>query len=137
MQAVVPDDKKPDVAEGGDAQPATNWSGIFSISSYSPYFNVDTDVVVDRIVSSLYPLRGDFFRKIDANPDLFKWGLLLVVPVEIFRWIIIILAGSASACFLSTNLGSHTDGNDLMVLVVSAFLLQFFVAVLIKVLFFA
>ncbi|RYQ96113.1 hypothetical protein Ahy_B08g091655 isoform A [Arachis hypogaea] len=34
------------------------------------YFNVETDVVVDRIICSLNPVRDDFFSKIDANPDL-------------------------------------------------------------------
>uniref|UniRef100_A0A1D1ZBA1 Protein YIP n=1 Tax=Anthurium amnicola TaxID=1678845 RepID=A0A1D1ZBA1_9ARAE len=247
VPAVTPDDKTPAANEGpnanmqtfppgsggyqapgslngGNEQPATNWRGVFSISSYSPYFNVDTDVVMDRIISSIYPLRGDFSGKIDANPDLYGpiwisttlvfilaslgncasylmhrktdsttawnfdvtyvnwaasvtygyvlllpaalyfllqyfgsnaslvrlwciWGyslfifipasLLLVVPVEVFRWIIIILSGFASAYFLSSNLRSYTEGNDLMVLVVSVFLLQCFLAILIKVLFFA
>ncbi|CAA6655041.1 unnamed protein product [Spirodela intermedia] len=195
----------------GDEQPATSWAGVFSISSYTPYFNVDTDVVVDRLMSSVYPLRGDFFSKIGANPDLYApvwisttlvfmlaalgncasylmkkkdpshqwlfdvayfnwsagvvygyvlivpaasyfllqylgsngslirlwclWGyslfifipasLLLVVPVEVFRWVIILLAGSASAGFISLNLRTYTEGHDLMVWVVSVFLLQF------------
>jgi hypothetical protein len=34
------------------------------------YFNVDTDIVVNRLMSSFYPIGGDFFSKIDANPDL-------------------------------------------------------------------
>nr|CAD1817659.1 unnamed protein product [Ananas comosus var. bracteatus] len=174
----------------GNAQTATDWKGFFSISSYSPYFNVDTDVVVDRLVSSVYPM-DNFYRKIDGNPDLYGpvwisttlvfmlaalgnfatytiqkrsdpsmswnfdvgfvnwaalviygyvivvpaalffllqyfginsslirlwciWGyslfifipasLLLVVPVEIFRWLITILAGCASSWFIFLNL---------------------------------
>ncbi|KAF9591257.1 hypothetical protein IFM89_003208 [Coptis chinensis] len=56
---------------GVDEQPATsNWKGVFSISSYTEYFDVDTDVVLDRIKSSLYPVNGDFFGKISNSPDL-------------------------------------------------------------------
>lgn len=51
-------------------QSENNWRGFFSISSYTQYFNVDTDIVLNRILSSLYPISGDFFSKIDANPDL-------------------------------------------------------------------
>ncbi|KAL6347830.1 hypothetical protein AAG906_037559 [Vitis piasezkii] len=40
----------------------------FSISSYTQYFNVDIDVVLNRLISSLHPIGGDFFSKIDANP---------------------------------------------------------------------
>lgn len=56
-------------AEGGGQQFANSWRGVFSISSYTQYFNVDTDVVLNRVTSSLFP-SGDFFSKIDANPDL-------------------------------------------------------------------
>ncbi|KAL6342333.1 hypothetical protein AAG906_008894 [Vitis piasezkii] len=47
-----------------------NWKGVFSISSYTQYFNVDIDVVLNRLISSLHPIGGDFFSKIDANPHL-------------------------------------------------------------------
>jgi hypothetical protein len=53
----------------GDVETQTNWKGYFNVASYAPYFNVDTDVVVDRLISSVYPMDG-FFRKIDANPDM-------------------------------------------------------------------
>lgn len=56
--------------ENFEQQPANNWKGVFSIASYIQYFNVDTDVVVNRLISSVYP-SGDFFNKIDANPDLY------------------------------------------------------------------
>ncbi|XP_010262636.1 PREDICTED: protein YIPF1-like isoform X2 [Nelumbo nucifera] len=60
---------------GGDEQQATNnWKGLFSISSYTQYFNVDADIVVDRIIGSMNPTSGNFFDKIEANPDL-KLGL--------------------------------------------------------------
>lgn len=57
-------------AEGFEQQPANNWKGVFNISSYTQYFNVDTDIVLNRLLSSLHPTSGDFFDKIDANPDL-------------------------------------------------------------------
>lgn len=55
---------------GGDEQTTNRWKGVFSISSYSPYFNVDTDVVVDRIKGSLYPINRNFFENIEDNPDM-------------------------------------------------------------------
>lgn len=51
-------------------QPSNDWKGVFSVSSYTQYFNVDTDIVMNRLISSLYPMGGDFSSKIDANPDL-------------------------------------------------------------------
>lgn len=57
-------------SDDGGQQPTNNWKGVFSISSYTQYFNVDTDVVLNRLISSLYPTTGDFVSKIDANPDL-------------------------------------------------------------------
>ena len=58
-------------AEGdGPQQSTSNWKGVFSISSYTQYFNVDIDFVLSRLISSLHPIGGDFFSKIDANPHL-------------------------------------------------------------------
>ncbi|XP_022765095.1 protein YIPF1 homolog isoform X2 [Durio zibethinus] len=210
--------------EGFEQQPPNNWKGVFSISSYTQYFNVDTDVVINRLISSFYPVGGDFFDKIDANPDLYgfiwitttlvfmlasfgncatylmqkrtdgttswsfdvgyvnaaacgiygytavvplafyfllrylgsnaslvrfwcMWGyslsifiptaFLLLIPVEILRWIIILIAGTASACFVALNLRSYIEGaNDLTMMVVAAFLLQMALAIFIKVWFF-
>ncbi|KAJ4977674.1 hypothetical protein NE237_008454 [Protea cynaroides] len=210
---------------GGDEQPSSTngWKGVFNVSSYTQYFNVDTDIVIERIMSSLNPLGGNFFRKIETNPDLYgllwisttlvfviallgnfatylmrkqndtstswsfevnyvnlaacavygyallvplafyfllrylgsnaslvqlwcMWGyslfifilssILLVIPVEILRWIIIILTGVASACFVSLNIKSYIDATDLMVVVVAAFVLQVALALFIKIWFF-
>ncbi|KAL0382048.1 UNVERIFIED_CONTAM: protein YIPF1 [Sesamum calycinum] len=67
----------------GGGQPATNnWTGVFSISSYTQYFNVDTDIVLNRLISSLYPTTGDFVNKIDANPDLY--GLVWISTTLVF-----------------------------------------------------
>lgn len=57
-------------------QPANDWKGMFSVSSYTQYFNVDTDIVLNRLISSLYPIGGDFSSKIDANPDLWVFSFL-------------------------------------------------------------
>ena len=57
-------------AEGVEQQSTNNCKGVFSISSYTQYFNVDTDDVFNRLRSSLDPINGDFFSKIEANPDL-------------------------------------------------------------------
>ena len=61
-------------AEAFEQQPTNNWRGVFSVSSYTQYFNVDTDIVINRMISSMHPVAGDFFNKIDANPDL--WVVL-------------------------------------------------------------
>ncbi|KAK7300761.1 hypothetical protein RJT34_11611 [Clitoria ternatea] len=210
--------------EAFEQQPASNWRGVFSVSSYSQYFNVDTDVVLTRLISSLNPVGGDFFSKIDANPDLYgliwisttlvfvlaslgnlatylmqnnsdkstswsydvsymnvaacsiygyaivvplayyfflqymgsnaslirfwcMWGysltifiissFLLMIPVEIIRWIIIILSGVTSASFVAVNLMTYVEGNELSVAIIAAFLLQICLAIFIKVWFFA
>lgn len=67
--------------DGNGQQSGNNWNGTFSISSYTQYFNVDTDDVVNRLTSSLYPT-GDFFRKIEANPDLY--GLIWISTTLVF-----------------------------------------------------
>lgn len=68
--------------EGNGGQPPSGWNGVFSISSYTQYFNVDTDVVINRLMSSLFPFAGDFFQKIDANPDLY--GLIWISTTLVF-----------------------------------------------------
>ncbi|MFQ6647896.1 hypothetical protein Gotur_021554 [Gossypium turneri] len=206
--------------EGFEQQSQNNWKGVFSISSYTQYFDVDTDVVVNRLISSFYPAGGDFFNKIGANPDLYgliwitttlvfmlaafgncatyliqkrtdrtttwsfdvgyvnaaacgiygyslvvpvafyfllrylgsnaslirfwcMWGyslsifiptaFLLLIPVEILRWIIILVAGTASSCFVTLNLTSYIGGsNDLRIMMIAAFLLQMALAIFIK-----
>ncbi|XP_057523079.1 uncharacterized protein LOC130802962 [Amaranthus tricolor] len=205
-------------AEGGGPPPTNNWQGMFNIYSYTQYFDVDTDIVINRLLSSLDPKSGDFFSKIDANPDLYgliwvsttlvfviaalgnlatyligssswtfdvsfislaasvvygyaivvplgfyfllqylgspasivrfwcMWGyslfililscFLLVIPLEFLRWVIILLASGVSACFVASNLRSYVEGNDLMVVLIAAFLLQFVLGLFIKVWFF-
>ncbi|KAG8042944.1 hypothetical protein GUJ93_ZPchr0465g6490 [Zizania palustris] len=71
----------PGTPPDGDVEIQTNWKGYFNVASYSPYFDVDTDVVVDRLISSVYPMDG-FFRKIDANPDMY--GPLWITTTLIF-----------------------------------------------------
>ncbi|CAG7880869.1 hypothetical protein BRARA_C02033 [Brassica rapa] len=210
--------------EGPEQQPSNNWKGYFNVYSYAQYFNVDTDVVLNRLMSSLYPTSGDFFSKIDANPDLYGlvwicttlvfvlsslgncatylvkkrtnseapwvfdvnyinlaasliygyaiivpvafyfslrymgsradllrfwclWGyslfvfvpatLPLLIPVEFLRWVIILLAGSASSCFVALNLRSYLEAsNDLTVVLAVAFGLQMVLSIFIKVWFF-
>ncbi|CAI0443346.1 unnamed protein product [Linum tenue] len=237
--------------------PPTTWKGVFSVSSYVQYFNVDTDIVVNRLMSSFYPIGGDFFSKIDANPDLYglvwiattlvfllsalgncatylilkhadssaswsfdvgyvnaaavsiygyaiivplgfyfllrylelsaslirfwcMWGyslfifvpcsvstppgvnpplvllfsltkfyliilcmryckylqVLLVIPVEFLRWLIILGAGVDSACFVTANLKTFVGGGDLNIVLVASFLLQLALAIFIKAWFF-
>ncbi|KEH28265.1 integral membrane Yip1 family protein [Medicago truncatula] len=69
-------------AEAFEQQPTNNWRGFFSVSSYSQYFDVDTDAVMTRLISSFNPVGGDFFSKIDANPDLY--GLIWISTTLVF-----------------------------------------------------
>ncbi|XP_058207164.1 uncharacterized protein LOC131320464 [Rhododendron vialii] len=69
-------------SDGDKQQSTNNWKGLFSISSYTPYFNVDTDIVLNRLMSSLYPINVDFFSKINANPDLY--GLIWTATTLVF-----------------------------------------------------
>ncbi|XP_013633645.1 protein YIPF1 homolog isoform X3 [Brassica napus] len=68
--------------ERPEQQPSNSWKGFFNVYSYTQYFDVDTDVVVNRLMSSLYPTSGDFFNKIDANPDMY--GLVWICTTLVF-----------------------------------------------------
>lgn len=203
-------------------QSANNWNGVFSISSYTQYFNVDTDVVLNRLLGSLQPTSGDFFNKIDANPDLYGliwisttlifviaavgncatyliqkgsngtswifdvhyfnvatiavygyaflvplafyfllqymgsktslirfwclWGYslfifiltscFLIIPVEFLRWSLALISGAVSACFVTLNLRSYLETNDVTPVLAAAFVLQMGFAIFIKMWFF-
>ncbi|GAB4827515.1 hypothetical protein Ancab_034398 [Ancistrocladus abbreviatus] len=81
----------------GDGLPSTNnWQGVFSISSYTQYFNVDTDIVLDRLINSLHPVGGDFFSKIGANPDLGK-KMENGAPMRLCQWT------TSFACFVELD----------------------------------
>ncbi|KAF7147617.1 hypothetical protein RHSIM_Rhsim03G0136700 [Rhododendron simsii] len=69
-------------SDGDKQQSTNNWKGLFNISSYTPYFNVDTDIVLNRLMTSLYPINVDFFNKINANPDLY--GLIWTATTLVF-----------------------------------------------------
>ena len=59
-----------DVGGEHNGQPSNGWRGLCNIASYRPYVNVDTYVVVKRIIGSLYPHKADFIEKIAQNPDM-------------------------------------------------------------------
>lgn len=206
--------------EGGESR---GWQGFFSIDRFSPYFNVDTSDVLERIRDSLLPYKGDFVEKVGHNPDIYGpfwicttlifvaaalgnfasylshklkneawaydinkvtwsasifYGYTLIVPVafyfllnyfkvtsgivqlwclygyslfifipasflsavpiEIFRWVIVGLAGFVSATFLALNLRSHirTQSDRWLLFVISTFLLQLGMALVLKLYFF-
>ncbi|XP_076889415.1 uncharacterized protein LOC143540160 isoform X2 [Bidens hawaiensis] len=82
VPAVITEEKASAIQHDGNGPPpGNNSNGTFSVSSYIQYFNVDTDDVVNRLTSSLYPT-GDFFRKIEANPDLY--GLIWISTTLVF-----------------------------------------------------
>ncbi|MFQ6647054.1 hypothetical protein Gotur_019527 [Gossypium turneri] len=88
-------------AESFEQQPPNNWKGVFNISSYTQYFNVDTDVVINRLISSFHPTAGDFFNKIEANPDLY--GLMWITTTLVFML-------SCFGNFATYLMQKHTDG---------------------------
>ncbi|KAJ3670864.1 hypothetical protein LUZ60_008290 [Juncus effusus] len=64
---------------------------------------------------------------------------LSIIPLEIFRWLVVSIAGFMSAAFVSVNLKAHivSSAGEKWVLIVSAiFLLQLALAVVLKVYFF-
>lgn len=69
-------------SESLEQEPPGGWKGVFNVSSYTQYFNVDTDIVVNRLLSSLHPIGGDFFSKIESNPDLY--GLIWIATTLVF-----------------------------------------------------
>lgn len=63
--------------------------------------------------------------------------LPLLIPVEFLRWVIILLAGGASSCFVALNLRSYLEAsNDLTAVVAAAFGLQMVLSIFVKVWFF-
>lgn len=58
-------------SSGNGAAPASGFMGWFSVHAYRPYFNVDTSDVVERIIDSVFPFRGDFVEKTSHNPDMY------------------------------------------------------------------
>ncbi|KAL4378357.1 hypothetical protein GQ457_02G022590 [Hibiscus cannabinus] len=209
----------PPATEGLGQKPPLSWKGVFSISSYQRYFDLDTDEVMHRVIYSFNPAPPHFINKIDPSPDLWitttlvfmlaafgncgtylmrkhadrtawsfdvgyvnaaafgiygyalvvptafylllqyrgsnpslvrlwcMWGyslsifvptaLLLLIPVEIVRWFVILVAGSVSSCFVALNLRSYFgDSHDVGAMSVAAFGLQMALAILIKVWFF-
>ncbi|KAI3851806.1 hypothetical protein MKX03_034161 [Papaver bracteatum] len=92
---------------GGNEEPPTNsWKGYFNIASYTQYFDVDTDVVLDRIKSSFYPHHGDFFTKIDGNPDLY--GLIWISTTLVF---VVAAFGNCATYLMDKSSNSKTTWN--------------------------
>ncbi|KAH7438033.1 hypothetical protein KP509_05G102000 [Ceratopteris richardii] len=205
-----------------DGEPK-GWQRFFSVTRFSPYFDVDTSDVLERIRDSLLPYKGDFVEKVGHNPDIYgpfwicttlifvaaalgnfasylshklkdeSWkydinkvtwsagmfygygfvvplvfyfalnyfgvtsglvqlwclygyslfifipaSFLSAVPIEIFRWVIVGVAGFASATFLALNMRSHikSQSDRWLIFVTISFLLQVGMALVLKLYFF-
>ncbi|XP_060212901.1 uncharacterized protein LOC132640352 isoform X2 [Lycium barbarum] len=94
------------LAEGDGQQSTNTWKGVFSVSSYTEYFNVDTDLVLNRLMSSLNPTTGDFFSKIDANPDLY--GLVWISTTLVF---VIASIGNCATYLMHKRSDSNSSWN--------------------------
>jgi hypothetical protein len=121
----------------------TSWK--FDVS----YMNVAAGSIYGYVI--VVPLAYYFLLQyLGANANLVRfwcmWGyslfifvptsFLLLIPVEILRWILILAAGIASSCFVCLNLRSYINGNDVAVAIIAAFLLQVALSIFIKVWFF-
>ncbi|KMZ56484.1 Yip1-domain-containing protein [Zostera marina] len=202
-----------------DDSQQTGWLGKLTVAAYKPYFDVDTQDVLERIKDSLFPFKGSFNEKTSEHPDLYgpfwicttlifvaaaigtfvtylaqklhhkEWeydinlvtwsaglfygyatvvplglyvilkyfsapaGLvqlfclygyslfvfipalcLSIVPGEIFRWILVGIAGFMSATFVAINLRAHimTAGERWFLIVVGIFLLQLALSVVLR-----
>ncbi|CAN6467866.1 unnamed protein product [Victoria cruziana] len=62
---------KPAPGSGNGESQQAGWFQYFTVTSYKPYFDVDTSDVLERIKYSLYPFKGDFSEKTAENPDLY------------------------------------------------------------------
>ncbi|XP_031498350.1 uncharacterized protein LOC116262945 isoform X2 [Nymphaea colorata] len=62
---------KPAPGSGSGETQQAGWFQFFTVSSYKPYFDVDTSDVLERIRDSLFPFKGDFSEKTANNPDLY------------------------------------------------------------------
>jgi hypothetical protein len=69
---------KPAPGAAGNAAQPSGFASFFSVHAYRPYFNVDTSDVVERIVDSVFPFRGDFVEKTSHNPDMYAFHLNLL-----------------------------------------------------------
>ncbi|KAJ9687001.1 hypothetical protein PVL29_015738 [Vitis rotundifolia] len=63
-------------------------------------------------------------------------SVLLVIPIKFLRWLIIVLVGGASACFVALNLIRYIQGNDISLVIVASFVFQMGLALFIKICFF-
>lgn len=66
----------------------------------------------------------------------FIWQFLLIIPVEFIKWIVILLTGAMSGAFVTLNLKSFVQTNDLAIVPIAAFVLQMGLAIFIKMWFF-
>lgn len=87
-----------DGEEGGEKQPVYS---LFSIEYYQQFFNVDTKMVVDRIMTSMIPKKapGNYLKShIGVNPDLY--GPFWIVTTLIFS---IAISGNIASYLQSGN----------------------------------
>jgi hypothetical protein len=67
------------------------------VEYYQPYFNVTTNDVKERVISSLNPLKPRFFELTQENPDLYG-------PIWIYTTLVLVLAAAGNfAQFLHPN----------------------------------
>ncbi|RWV78246.1 hypothetical protein BHE74_00057627 [Ensete ventricosum] len=59
-----------------DGPRPTGWMHAFTVGAYTPYFDVDTSDVLQRIRDSLFPFSGTFTENTADNPDLYVPHLL-------------------------------------------------------------
>lgn len=85
------------------------------------------------MVSRIWSLH-DLVGLMNLTDTLALWQCLSIVPVEIFRWVIVGVAGFMSATFVALNLRTHikSAGERWFFIVAGIFLLQLALAVILK-----
>lgn len=63
--------------------------GFLTVEFYQPYFNVTTNDVRERIISSINPIKPRFFEITNSNPDLYG-------PVWIYTTLVLVLAATGN-----------------------------------------
>uniref|UniRef100_A0A0D3G8I1 Pentatricopeptide repeat-containing protein n=1 Tax=Oryza barthii TaxID=65489 RepID=A0A0D3G8I1_9ORYZ len=123
-----------EVFEGMPKKNVVTWTSLLTGCAHAQMHSEESTATLDR--------KGDEQTHEKAPPEAqlhctSQIQVVVLIPVEFLRWVIIILLGGASSWVISLNLKECTEGADMMVLIASAAVLQFAVALFIKVFFFA
>ncbi|KAI9229770.1 MAG: hypothetical protein DHS80DRAFT_13299 [Piptocephalis tieghemiana] len=79
--------------------------GWFNVGSYTRYFDIDTDQVMERLTSAINPMQSDFLTLIEHRPDLY--GPFWIPTTVIFLLFVTSSLAGSMAAFLSGKTWSY------------------------------